>query len=106
MKKKSMQNALVDIVAGTAGLVGAQLLNKVPFLGANPLMGGAVKIGVGIIAAGATKGAMQKAAMGVALGGGLDVAQNFINTGVSGIGLIGRGSTSVHRVAGYGPIVD
>lgn len=108
MKSKKMTNTLVDIAAGTAGLIGAQMLNKIPFIGANPQVGAAVKIAAGVIAAGATRGTMQKVAMGIALGGGVDLAQQFITPAVSGIGYLGvsRGSTAVSQVAGYGPIVD
>lgn len=108
MKKTNLTKTLGDVAAGTAGLVAAQMLNKVSFIGANPMIGGAVKIVGGAILAGSSKGIMQKVAMGVALGGGVDLATNFLTPKVEGIGYLGTrgGSTSVANVAGYGPIVD
>lgn len=109
MKKGSLTKTLGDVAAGAAGLIAAQMLNKIDFIGANPVVGGAVKVVGGAFLAGTTKGAMQKVAIGVAMGGGVDLAKNFIpQLGVGGIGYLGTagGSTSVHSVAGYGPIVD
>lgn len=107
--KKLMGN-LVDVVAGTAGFIGASMLNKVEFIGANPTIAGAVKLIGGAFLAGSTKGAMQKVAVGVAIGGGVELSRSLLTkadgTAIFGIGgpFNPRGSTSY--IAGNGPIVD
>jgi len=108
-QKKLMSN-LVDVAAGTAGYVASSMLNNVGFIGANPTIAGAVKLIGGAILAGSSRGAMQKVAMGVAIGGGVELSRSLITksdgTAIFGIGgpFNPRGSTSY--IAGNGPIVD
>lgn len=106
--KKLMGN-LMDVAAGTAGFVASSMLNKVEFIGANPTIAGAVKLIGGAILAGSSKGITQKVAMGVAIGGGVELSRSLLTkadgTAIFGIGSFNpRGSTSY--IAGRGPIVD
>lgn len=109
---KKLTGTLLNIVAGTAGYIGASMLNKIEFVGANPTIAGAVKLVGGAFLAGTAKGEIMKnVAMGVALGGGVELSRSLLTkadgTSIFGIGgpiLNARGSTSY--ISGAGPIVD
>ena len=108
--KKKYQKPLVMIGGLAVGLAAGHYTNQLNFMAANPLVGNAVKFGLGVIGAVSTKGFAQSVAYGIGAHGLYGGAKTVMPS----IGYLPPvGSTSVHMVAGpgayeYGPtmIVD
>ena len=86
-----------------AGAFASTLLNKIPFISSNKMIGGAVKAGLGFVLSGQSNGIVKGIGLGMIAGGGMDLLQKKTTTptAVSGIGYLNSNASSgYHRVTG------
>ena len=101
-KKAFSTTALQGVAFAAAGVLVARMANKLDFIGQNPLIGGAVKTGVGLFLTTQRNAMLSNMGMGLAAAGASEVLTSVMPEGaLSGVGYLpASGSTSVHQVAG------
>lgn len=100
MKGRIKKDALTNLAAYGGGFVAGKMLNKIGFIGSNPLIGGAVKLGIGLFVGG-QNGVIGKLATGVGICGATELVNNFV-PGL-GIGALDPTySNAVYAVGGAG----
>lgn len=98
--KKINTSALTDVLFAAGGVVAARLANKITFINANPMIGGAVKAGVGFFLASQKNKMLASAGLGMAAVGATELVQSFLPAGA--LGWLPSGSTTTLGVAGPG----
>lgn len=100
--KKDIGSQLMNIGVAAVGYIVADQVNKLPFVNSNPVIGNAIKLGVGAYLASTGKSPMiVSAAGGMALNGALGFGRQYGI--VSGVGLITSGSLSAGQLSNWNP---
>lgn len=106
-KKAFSTSALQNVGFAAAGVLLARMANRVNFIAQNPLIGGAVKTGVGLFLTTQKNQMISNIGFGLAAAGATEVITMVMPDGaMSGVGyLTAAGSTSVHHVAGVPNVI-
>lgn len=100
--KKNIGSQLVNVGIAAVGFIVADQVNKLPFASSNPMIGNAIKVGVGAYLAATGKSPMLvSAGSGMALNGALGFGRQYGI--VSGVGLITSGSLNAGQLSNWNP---
>jgi len=97
-KTKVNTGAITEILSAAAGVIVARMANKITFISANPMIGGAVKAGVGFFLASQKNKMVSSAGLGMAAVGTTELVGSFLPEGA--LGWVPSGSTTLPGVAG------
>jgi len=99
-KSKLNTGAITEILSAAAGVIAARMANKITFISANPMIGGAVKAGVGFFLTSQKNKMVASAGLGMAAVGATELIGSFLPEGT--LGWLPSGSTTLPGVAGAG----
>ncbi|MCF8237699.1 MAG: hypothetical protein K9I85_06055 [Saprospiraceae bacterium] len=104
MRKNAILGNLNSLALGTVGFIAAKQLDRVEFIQNNPLVGSAVKIGIGLFLSAGRNKMFQPAGMGMAVAGATQLVSNVI--GGAGLSGLPYGSLDVASVSGSGMLLN